>query len=62
MPPNEGGATPTPPNNRGKKEKRGDEGCNGVAMDTIDNQTMPTQMPDYDKDVGRWQRQINNQI
>ncbi len=47
MLPNKGGATATPPNNRGKKEKRGEddnkcrwweEGYDGVAMDTIDNQ------------------------
>ena len=46
-PPDKGGATATPPNDRGKKEKRGEdddkrrwweEGCDGVAMDTIVNQ------------------------
>ena len=42
-----GGATATPPDNRGKKGKRGEddnehqwweERCNSVAMDAIDNQ------------------------
>ncbi len=42
-----GGATATPPDDRGKKEKRGEddekcqwweEGCDGVAMDAMDNQ------------------------
>ena len=61
MPPDKGGVTATPPNNRGKKEKRGEydnkcrwweEGCSGVAMDAINNQLGAAER--------QWTRDVNN--